>query len=124
MVRQVPDNFKFDIACAPLEKCLDIAFQGAPGGKATHWRVDADPLRLVLAWHDDGDFIPLPAALNAEGAQVFVKAWLGEAVYGPEPDQDGTNRKSWRVYNESCGHVGSSFYAFVAIEPCWAMYGK
>lgn len=120
----MPDNFKFDITCAPLEKCLDIAFQGAPGHKATHWRDDDDPQRLVLAWHDDRGFTPLPAALDVEGVRPFIEAWLRGADYGPEPDQDGTNRKSWRVYNESCGHVGGSSYAFVAIEPCWAMYGK
>jgi hypothetical protein len=118
------DNFRFDLSCAPLDESLAIAFRGAAGGKATHWRADTDPVRLVLAWHDTPGFTPLPVPLDAEGAAVFVKAWLAAAEYGPEFDHDGDNGKSWRIYNESWGHVDGCHYAFVAIEPLWAMYGK
>lgn len=118
------DNFKLDITCGPLDASLSIAFGEAPGRKATHWRADKEPQRLVLAWHEAPGFTPLPAALDAEGALVFVRAWLREADYGSQPDHDGDNDKSWRVYNESWGHIDRCPYAFVAIEPRWAMYGK
>lgn len=118
------DNFHFDISCAPLDATLAIAFVGSPSGKATHWRADEDPQRLILAWHEAPGFVPLPAALDAEGALVFIKAWLADARYGLQPDHDGDNGRSWRVYNEAWSHVDHCPYAFVAIEPRWAMYGK
>ena len=30
----------------------------------------------------------------------------------------------WRVYCDEWGRVGNQYQAFVAIQPCWAMYGK
>lgn len=125
------DNFHFDLTGVDLKRALAIAFQGASGGKAIGW---ADLLfkpngsgerhRLVLFWTKHDAMTALPAPMNAEEAESFVKAWLGAADYGSQPDHDGDNSKGWRVYNEAWGHVAGMYQAFVAIEPTWLMYGK
>jgi hypothetical protein len=125
------DNFHFDLTGVSLAKCLDIAFEGAPGGKAVGWAVmdgkaelKQNPQRLVLFWSMEEPAIALPAPMTAEDAEPFVRAWLKEQDYGPQPDHDGDNGKGWRVYNESWSMVAGKHRAFVAIEPCWIMYGK
>lgn len=122
------DNFHFDLTGVSLDKCLEIAFEGAPGRKTTGWlemSTDDDKRkRLVLFWMDDPGANKFPAALDAAEAEPFVKAWLKEQDYGPQPDHDGDNKKGWRVYNESWSMVAHNARAFVAIEPCWIMYGK
>lgn len=83
--------------------------------------------RMVLFWSDfDGKnyMQRLPAPMTATETVPFVKAWLGSANYGHEPDHDGDNTKGWRVYNESWGHIGQWHSAFAAIEPVWLMHGK
>lgn len=68
------DNFHFDLTGVDLERCLAIAFAGAPGAKAVAWaEMDADPegqgpeslwgasqgtRRLVLFWHADTNSVP------------------------------------------------------------------
>ncbi len=124
----MPDNFHFDLTGIPLLICLDIAFSHAPGKKAVGWMVqnmeERKLKRLVLFWSDDPAMTPLPAPLEAKDAEPFVKAWLSQQNYGPQPDHDGDNGKGWRVYCESWGHVAYNYRAFVAIEPVWLMYGK
>ena len=66
----------------------------------------------------------LPYAMQGRALVEFAWHWLLTADYGRQPDHDGSNEEGWRVYNETWGHVGSSHYAFVAIRPVWAMYGK
>lgn len=126
------DNFGFDITSdSHLEEALKIAFKGAPGGKATHFRIeppisadDGYP-RLVLGWNEKmKDSQPLIHTLTAESSVALIEGWLRDQQYGSQPDHDGDNGRGWRVYNESWGHVGHDRYAFVAIEPAWAMYGK
>ena len=68
---------------------------------------------------------PLPFPLTATAAADYVWHWLTTAAgYGRAPDHDGDNEKGWRVYNEQWGHVAGNHYAFVAVQPVWAMYGK
>lgn len=132
------DNFHFDLTGVPLDKCLAIAF--GPHSKAVGWaEIPANPenhsheavwgaskgqRRLVLFWAEHDQMSKLPAPMTAEQVEPFVKAWLGAADYGRQPDHDGDNGKGWRVYNEAWGHVAGSWEAFVAIEPVWLMYGK
>lgn len=67
----------------------------------------------------------LPYPMQGKALIEFAWHWLETAAdYGRQPDHDGDNEKGWRVYNEAWGHVGSSVYAFVAVAPVWAMYGK
>lgn len=120
------DNFHFDITGAPLFDCLNIAWIGAPGRKATNWVVEhrENKSRLILAWSEDINFIKLPVPMSAEECEPFVMAWLRTADYGESPDHDGDNSKGWRVYNEAWGRIEGYTYSFVAIEPVWLMYGK
>lgn len=134
------DNFHFDITGAPLDKSLGIAFgewNTAVGwaevdcgeravGREGIWGANQSARRLILFWHKDesGLMIPFPAPLDVAAVKPFIEAWLKAADYGPQPDQDGSNGKGWRVYNETWTHVADSHYAFVAIEPVWIMYGK
>lgn len=120
------DNYHFDLVCTPLEESLSIAFHGAPGKKATHWKIVPEAKKLLLAWNENAgtDFVPFVSPIDAEAAVKVVKGFLAEQNYGTQPDHDGDNGKSWRIYNEAWGHVGGNPYVFVAIEPVWAEYGK
>lgn len=119
------DNTHFDMTAVPLKPALEIAFEISPGHKATHYKVYDN--KLVFAWSESAgkDFIPFLVPLTAETAVDIVKEWLkNDAVYGSQPDHDGDNSRSWRIYTEAWGHIDHNHYAFVAIEPRWAMYGK
>lgn len=120
------DNFHFDITGAPLALCLEVATTTSnhKAVKAVAWSVDNDGKRLVLYWTLSEKSIPLPAPLSGVALEAFVKSWLDDVEYGPEPDQDGHNEKGFRVYNEAWGHIGHDWQTFVAIEPAWIMYGK
>lgn len=131
------DNFHFDLTGVSMERAMGVAFSQHPKG-AVGWRempvgdraeeavggANKSKLRLVLFWIMDADVVPFPAQMDAESCTPFVKAWLGAADYGTQPDQDGDNEKGFRAYNEVWGHVARRYQAFVAIEPVWLMYGK
>lgn len=119
------DNTRFDMTAVPIKPALEIAFACSPSGKATHYRVYDN--KLVFAWHENAgkEFTKLLVPLTAETAVAVVKDWLAaEGQYGGQPDHDGDNGRSCRIYNESWGHIDHNQYTFVAIEPAWAMYGK
>lgn len=67
---------------------------------------------------------PLPYPLTAESAPEFVAQWLAHAPYPVKPNIDGSVKMGWRVFNGAWGHVHGQPFAFVAIAPTWAMYGK
>ncbi len=124
------DNFKIEIVSEgrkEFEAALRIAFAHAPGSKATHYAILPDK-GMVFYWHEpESNFkaVALPSEIDVEEAVVLAWAWLTKkADYEGEPDHDGDNGKGYRIYNEDWGHVHGSHYAFVAIEPAWAMYGK
>lgn len=118
------DNFHFDITGAPLDECLRIALQGAPGGKVQGWGLDTEKNRLLLYWNTDEAGTPFPAPLDLDGVVEVVTTWLREVNYGPQPDHDGHNTRGWRVYNESWSRIGHDWGAFAAVEPSWLMHGK
>lgn len=119
------DNFYFDIIDGPLEASLKVAFCYYT---ATCWLIDrrVDKLdRLIFAWHQDNSgYHPFISPVDWEEAMVIVPGFLKDTNYGPEPDHDGHNTKSFRIYNEQWGHIGNNMYAFAAVEPAWAMHGK
>jgi hypothetical protein len=134
-------NYHFDMTGAPLDAALAIAFGTVPGGKAVGWMelpTDPDsesvaavwgaqpaPLRLVLFWHAGQEPVTLfEKPLDADGVEPFVRWWLQQVRYGPEPHHDGSNKRSHRVYNEVWNMVAGVHYAFAAIEPAWLQYGK
>lgn len=119
------DSTRFDMTDVPLDAAMKIAFFNAPGGKATHYKQYDD--KLVFAWHESAgkDWIPFLIPLTAETAVQVVRDWVDmTAKFGKQPDHDGDNDKSCRIYCEAWGLVDHNQYAFVAIAPAWAMYGK
>lgn len=140
------DNYRFDMTDDTeqgLRIALDWAFENHRHfpKKATGYKIQraetirsgykpepekGDVDRLIFYWAADTEPTAqiFPFKMNSEGALAFVKSWLAEVEYGPEPDHDGDNKKGYRVYNEAWGHVDNSWAAFVAIEPEWSMYGK
>ncbi len=119
------DNFQFDMTsqgAETLKKALCLF--NPPGRKVVAYSAD-DPKKLVLYWSNQSSkAVPLPFPMTLEQAADFAAGWLEHADYGSEPDHDGDNGKGWRLYCEAWGHVDHDAYAFAAVEPVWAMYGK
>jgi len=83
----------------------------------------------MLLWWALPDVVPagvykLPSKTKVTSLESMIKDWLADQDYGESPDTDGSVSKGWRVYNESWGHIGDNWRAFVAIEPAWLEYGK
>jgi hypothetical protein len=144
------DNRTFDITSdgsAALAHAIALAWDNAPGGKATHFfeaklksvtktygsntfkELAEDPSgtpTLVLMWSDEKRerCKPLPFPVTQAFAGQYIEQWLANSDYGSEPGHDGDNGKGWRVFTESWGHVLGCQYAILAVQPAWAMYGK
>ena len=145
------DNRSIDITSegdAHLGLALQLAWPGAAGGKATHYKavglvekvdyygtptshhattsheLDSGTPTLILFWHDAPGLLPLPYALEIGEAIPFVCGWLKKAQRGPEPDHDGDNGEGWRVFTGVWGGIAGYHYSIVAVQPAWAMYGK
>ena len=117
------DNFKFDMV-AEGKDTLKVALSlfNPPGNKVCGYSTDGR--KLVLYWSESSKAIMLPFKMTLEQAADFAYGWLEQADYGPEPDHDGDNGKGWHLYCDDWGHVDNDHYAFAAIKPVWAMYGK
>lgn len=119
------DTTQFDMRDTFLKPALEIAFATSPNGKAWGYKSTKDT--LVFAWNKAAgkNFVPFVTPIGPEQAYDIVKSWCEEvADYGKEPHWDGESKKSHRVYCEDWGHVEGNAYAFVAIQPYWAVYGK
>lgn len=132
------DNFHVDVTSEgdeALLRVLQLAF--LQHRHATHWREEVAPgqggppsnlhtMRFLLAWADPGEgWHPFPVPIGAEQAQDVVLGWLAATKYPPQPDHDGDNGKGWGAYCNLWGFVDPDYrYAFLAVEPVWAMYGK
>lgn len=122
------DSTWFDMRDVPLEPALDIAFSTAPGGKA--WGYKQTRERLTFAWNiqaaaEDKEFVPFVTPINARQAVEIVSDWLSMAAhFGSQPDHDGDNERSCRIFCEDWGFIDHNHYTFAAVEPFWAMYGK
>lgn len=120
------DNFHIDLTSEGPE-ALRTAFSllgGRAGRKVVGFRDDAEK-GLVFYSSEASNMTKLPFAMDLAAAADFAHQWLmNAAVYGAEPDHDGSNGKGWRVYCEAYGHVGGQWQAFVAVQPAWAEYGK
>ena len=118
------DNFHFDMTsegAETLKKALALFNQ--PGRKVVGYKADKEK-GLILYWSESERATKLPFPMTLQQAADFASGWLEHADYGSEPDHDGDNGKGWRLYTESCGHVGGEWQALAAIQPMWAMYGK
>jgi hypothetical protein len=121
------DNFSVEVtADQSLGRVLELAF--LYHSKATHWKEEQHngTKRLVLAWAEPSSegWQPLPTIMNAKQATPVIQAWLDAQDRGEVADFDGSVGRGFRVYNESWGHIGHEWQAFVAIEAVWAYYGK
>jgi hypothetical protein len=123
------DNRKIEVQSRGREAfdlAMKIIFDSAPGGKADAYRIDPDR-GLVLYWSKQPEAIALPCPMDWKAAADMAWTWLAsrtdDQIHG-WADHDGSNVRAWRVYNEDWGHVGSSHYAFVAIQACWGWIGK
>lgn len=122
------DNFRLSVGSegeGHFKAALRLAFDHSPGQKATHYRVTKE-YGLIFYWTDPKkeDVKELPYVMDYDAAVSFAWNWLKTADYGHEPDHDGDNGEGFLIFNEDWGHVDHDHYAFVAIKPMWAMYGK
>jgi hypothetical protein len=119
------DNFKFDMTSqGDLTLKAALKLFNPPGGKVTGYRVEKDK-GLIFYWADSSPHMTkLPFPMTLEQAADFAVGWLDHADYGNRPSFDGDSAKGWRLYTESWGHIGGDHYAFAAVQPVWAMYGK
>lgn len=84
--------------------------------KAVAYRVDAERLTFD-AYTGANGWVRLPAPLDADAVLPMVRAWLSEAVCGPQPRHDGSNTKGWTV-------SGGTWENFCTIAPAWAEHHK
>lgn len=103
-----------------LRAALEIAFEKE---EASHWKIDPKD-GLVFLWHGDNDAAPLPGKMGAEQAFVLARTWLRAEPMPKKPDLDGSLQRGFRVHRDYWGHAGGSFYAIIAVAPCWAQFGK
>lgn len=140
------DNRRVDVTsegASALASAIGLAWAGAPGGKASHYKVtnvkavteywgspttrhsvkhveDAGGTpTLVFLWHAERDAVPLPYPMDMESAINMASGWLREVPRGRQPDHDGDNGLGWRVFTEAWGHVLGLSYAIVGIQPAW-----
>lgn len=118
-----------------FQLAFELLWDNCPGGKATHY-YHHPKHGLVLLWKHDDFYIPetpnqpalpLPFAMNLKAATDMAWSWLQEqsdSSYQDYCDHDGSMGKGFKVYNEAWGHVANSHYAFLAVVPIWAWYGK
>lgn len=118
------DNFHFDMTSTGVETLKKaMTLFNPPGRKVTGYRADTEK-GLILYWSDSERATKLPFPMTLEQAADFASGWLEHAEYGSRPDIDGDSEHGWRLYTESCGHVGGEWQAFAAVKPEWALYGK
>lgn len=122
------DNFHFDISARQkLREWLRLAFNGH---QATHWKVEktgGGNNRLLLGQNVPSDktgWNQLVGPSDADLMATTVQSWLDKQDRGSSPDIDGSIGPAFRIYNEEFGGVGDDHYAFIAIEPIWALYHK
>ena len=120
------DNTRFDMTAVRTKPAMEIAFANAPVGKATHWKHDKENNRIILAWSESAgkDYIPFLAPVTAEQAVELVQDWIKVLDFGTPMDHDGDSEYSFRLYCEDWGLINHNQYAFAAISPAWAHYGK
>ena len=133
------DNFRLELIANSKDDFvmgITLAFRHTPGNAARGYRaVDVkqrahhpDTITrptLVLYWHSSDEAVtPLPYDMKVDQAIEFAWGWLLQANYPEEPDIDGSAGKGFRLYNEDWGHVLGNPYAFLGIQPEWALYGK
>ena len=127
------DNFQLDIRSRTkthFDEALQMAFDAAPGRKATHYKITKKH-GFILYWSGDDikGLTAFPYEMSCKDAIPFIWGWLQKVNYDDyeKPYDDGgdvENVKAFRIFNEDWGHVDNESYAFVAVKPAWAWLGK
>lgn len=130
-----PDNRIFHIngsGSKLLLKTLQLAVETAGYKRIDGYRID-DKKGFVLQWYcDDGiklnsgtceEVLPLIETYleTSESNLTEYKKW--EAAFDDDYN-DVIDEPGWVVYCEDWGHVGSDYYAIVAIKKAYMWYGK
>ena len=124
MKRYFPsDSYRFDVTDHErLEQWLECC---CGGEDAIGWSSDVDHLVFYSRQPTDVEgFVRLPCRMPARLMASLVAVWIADAKFPPEPDQDGSNVKGFRLYNEQWGFVDGCHEAFLAVAPAWCMFGK
>lgn len=124
-----------------FDLAIQLMFDNAPGGKATHY-FEHPIAGFILLWHEDSFYLKdhgngqhsdkqkankLPYGMDWKASADLAWNWLQEQSddkYKDFIDHDGDNDKGFRIYNEAWGHVADSHYGILAVYPIWAWYGK
>lgn len=119
------DNRTIDITSEGKDAFhMALSLFDPPGKKVVGYKATAK--RLTFFWMESSSagYTKLLYPLTIPQAADFALGWLATVDYGREPDHDGSNGKGWRLFNDTWGRIDGDSYAFAAIEPAWAMYGK
>ena len=117
-----PSNYNL-VLISDMKEQFDMAFSIVFNGHqtATHYYITADG-NFILFWAKVEGANPLPYPMQVEAAREMVWEWLkNAAVYGPEPDHDGSNYKGFRI---ETGDADGKWQCIVRVQPCWAEYWK
>lgn len=81
--------------------------------------------RIILFQYEHDSMTPFPTPMSLDFAATIAYEWVVNANYPKEPDHDGDNKKGWRLYKESWGHIDNyGWQSMCAVEPMWIEYGK
>ena len=122
------DNRVIDIRSEGREAfdmAVRLLFDNAPGGKAESYYKNEKG--LVFRWKDGDGSTALVCPMGWKETADLAWAWMEsvpERDRGDFCDHDGDNGHGFHVYCEAWGHIGDDHYAFMAVRPIWAWYGK
>lgn len=131
------DNYLIDIVCDRKET-FDLAFALVASMHYSlstigiiGWTEKKGALLLFTNMLDsDKPKVTLfPSRLSIQAAAEIAWNWLSTREYPQEPDQDGSNKKGYRIFTNSepddiWYQPMGMFGALLAVKPEWCMYGK
>lgn len=119
------DNLRFAVNGAGQDR-LERAMEFANVEFSVGYADDNGKRLIFFRYGGDDRMTPFPAPLTMRECAMAAMKWLEfKANYGREPDHDGANRAGWRVYNDAWARIeGYDHHTFMAVSPCWMMYGK
>lgn len=118
----MPDNVVLRVNGEGLDR-LKTVMKLAEWPYAVGYAVSGDC--FVLFWTKHESMTAFPTRLTMDRCAEIAFDWLKEADYGKQPDHDGDNEKGWLCFTEAWGHVAPyGWQAFIAVKPCWMLYGK
>lgn len=84
--------------------------------------------KLILSSNSEGEgFVKFPFSMNEEMVVDFIWNWLStSAVYGDEPDHDGSNSIGFFIHNHNLNGKDLSNWDSrkIIVETIWLIHGK